>query len=190
MSSKFVLVVTTTNSGATTAGEIAPSTSVPGQASTTGAGAWDSIQDIGAFLQTEAMGRGINIVYFDTAVSASTTGTFTGDPTAGDTVTVNGVAFTARASGAVANEYNFVTGNVTSTAAALAASINASTTAGIINTVGATSALGVVTFYSIVPGSVGLNIPITESTQNFTVAAATFSTGGTQSHNAVLSAGL
>lgn len=189
MSSKFVLVVTTTNDGATTAGEIAPSTNVPGQSNTTGAGAWDCVQDIGAFLQTEAMGRGINIVYFDTAVSASTTGTFTGAPSAAETITVNGVAFTARASGAVANEFN-IGSSVTATAAALAASINASTTAGIINTVGASSALGVVTFFAIVPGSTGLNTPITEALSNFTLAAATFSTGGTQSHNAVLSAGL
>lgn len=190
MSSKFILVVTTTNDAATTAGEIAPSTSVPGQSNTTGAGAWDTVQDIAAFLQTEAMGRGINIRYADTAVSASTTGTFTGDPTAGDTVTLNGTAFTARASGAVANEYNFVPGNVTATAAALAAAINASTTAGIINTVGATSALGVVTFFSIVPGPVGKNIACSESTNNFTLADTTFSTGGTQSHNATISAGL
>lgn len=188
-SSKFVLVVTTANDGATTAGEIAPSTSVPGQSNTTGAGAWDTVQDIAAFLQSEAMGRGINIRYADTAVSASTTGTFTGAPSAAETITVNGVVFTARASGAVANEFN-IGSSVTATAANLAASINASTTAAIINTVGASSALGVVTFFSIVPGPVGLNIPISESLSNFTVAASTFSTGGTQSHNSTLSAGL
>lgn len=189
-SSKFILVITTPNDGSTTAGEIAPSTSVPGQSNTTGAGAWDTVQDIAAFLQTQAMGSGINIRYADTAVSASTTGTFTGDPVANDTVTVNGVAFTAKSSGATGNQYNFTAGSVTATAAALAAAINASTTAGIINTVGATSALGVVTFFSIVPGPVGLNIPITESTSNFTVAASTFTTGGTQSHNSTISAGL
>lgn len=189
-SSKFILVVTTTNDGPTTAGEIAPSTSVPGQCMTTGAGAWDTVENIGQFLTGEALGRGINIRYADTAVSASTTGTFTGDPLAGDTVTVNGVAFTARASGAVANEYNITAGSVTANAAALAAAINASTSATILNTVAATSAAGVVTFFSVVPGPVGLNIPITESTSNFTVAAATFTTGGTQSHGSTISAGL
>lgn len=189
-SSKFVLVVTTANDGPTTAGEIAPSSSVPGQSNTTGAGAWDTVQDIGAFLQSEAVGRGINIRYYDTAVSASTTGTFTGDPSAAETITLNGVAFTARASGAVANEYNFVAGNVTSTAAALAAAINASTTTGIINTIGATSAAGVVTFFSIVPGSVGKALVLSEATSNFTLADTTLSTGGTQSHNATISAGL
>ncbi len=190
MSSKFVLVCEVSSSGATVAGEIAPSTSVPGQSNTTGAGAWDTVQDIGAFLQSQAIGNGIKITYFDTAVSASTTGTFTGDPVAADTVTINGVAFTARASGAVANEYNFVAGNVTSTAAALAASINASTTAGIIGTIGASSALGVVTFFSIVPGSIGKPVVLSESTSNFTLADTTLSTGGTQSHNAVISAGV
>lgn len=189
-SSKFVLVVTTANDGPTTAGEIAPSTSVPGQCNTTGAGAWDTIQDIAAFIAGEGLGRGINIRYFDTAVSASTTGTFTGDPSNNETVTVNGVVFTAKTSGATGNQYNITAGSVTANAAALAAAINASTTAGIVNTVGATSALGVVTFFAIVPGSVGLNIPITESTSNFTVAAATFTTGGTQSHNSTISAGL
>jgi hypothetical protein len=174
-SSKFILVVTTSSDGATTAGSIAP-TGVAGNPYTTGAGAWETVQKIGEFLQAQAIGSGINIRYADTAVSASTTGTFTGDPTAGDTVTVNGVAFTARASGAVANEYNITAGSVTANAAALAASINASTTSGVINTVGASSALGVVTFFSIVPGPVGKNIPLSESTNNFTLADTTMST--------------
>lgn len=188
MASKFVLVVTTNNDAATTASEIAPN--VASNPNTTGIGSGDSIRNIAKFLETQVNGRGINVVYFDTAISASTTGTFTGDPTAGDTVTINSVAFTARASGAVANEYNFVAGDVTATAAALAAAINASTTARIIGTVAATSALGVVTFYSLVPGSVGLTTTITESTSNFTLAATTFATGGTQAHSTTLSSGL
>lgn len=189
MSSKFILVCEVNTDGGSVAGAIAP-TGVAGNPQTAGAGAFGAIDNIAQFLVQEMLGRGINIRYADTAVSASTTGTFTGDPVAGDTVTVNGVAFTARASGAVANEYNFVAGNVTSTAAALAAAINASTTTGIINTIAATSAAGVVTFLSVVPGPVGINIPISESTSNFTVAASTFTTGGTQSHNATLSAGV
>lgn len=188
MASKFVLVCNTNNDAATTASEIAPN--VASNPFTTGVGAGGAINNIAAFLQTQVLGRGINVVYYDTAISASTTGTFTGDPLAGDTVTINGVAFTARASGAVANEYNFVAGSVSLTAAALAAAINASTTARIIGTVGATSALGVVTFFSIVPGSVGLTTTITESTSNFTLAATTFSTGGTQAHSTTLSSGL
>lgn len=187
-SSKFVLVVTTNNDAATTAGEIAPN--VASNPNTTGAGAGDAIRNIARFLEAQVNGRGINVIYFDTAIAASTTGTFTGDPLAGDTVTINGVAFTARASGAVANEYNFVVGDVTATAAALAAAINASVTARILGNVAATSALGVVTFYSLVPGSVGIPTTLTESTSNFTVAASTFTTGGTQAHTTVLSSGL
>lgn len=186
--SKFVLVINTNNDAATTASEIAPN--IATNSNTVGAGAWGTVDNIARFIQAQGNGRGINIIYYDTAIAASTTGTFTGDPLAGDTVTINGVAFTARASGAVANEYNFVAGNVTSTAAALAAAINASTTARIVGTVGATSALGVLTFFSLIPGSVGLTTTITESTSNFTLAATTFSTGGTQAHSTTISAGL
>lgn len=189
MASKFVLVCEVNADGASVAAAIAP-TGLAGNPYTTGAGAWDTVTNIGRFLQSAAQDSGIKITYFDTAVSASTTGTFTGDPTAGDTVTINGVAFTARASGAVANEYNFTAGNVTATAAALAAAINASVTARVIGCVRASSALGVVTFFSVVPGSTGITTTITESTGNFTLAATTFSTGGTQAHNAIISAGV
>lgn len=185
--SKFTLVVETTLDGATTASEIG--TGVGGNPYTTGAGAWDLVNKIGAFLQTQAQGRGLMISYSDTGVSASTTGTFTGAATAADTITINGVVFTARASAPAANEFVLST-NVTTGAANLAAAINASTTAGIINTVRATSAAGVVTFYSVVPGPVGLNIPITEALNNFTLAATTFATGGTQAHNATIQAGI
>ncbi len=189
MASKFVLVVNTNNDAATTASEIAPN--IATNPNTTGAGAWNAINNIAAFLQTQVMGRGINVLYYDTAVAASTTGTFAGgDPTAGDTVTINGVAFTARASGAVANEFNIVVGSVSGNAAALAAAINASTTARIVGTVGASSSLGVVTFFSLIPGSIGLTTTITESMDNFTLTATTFATGGTQAHSTVLSAGL
>ncbi len=188
MASKFVLVVNTNNDAATTASEIAPN--VASNPFTTGVGAGSAIRNIAKFLEDQVNGRGINVIYYDTAVAASTTGTFTGDPTAADTITINGVVFTARASGAVANEFNFVAGDVTTTAANLAAAINASVTARIIGTVGASSALGVVTFFSLIPGSVGLTTTITESLGNFTLAATTFSTGGTQAHSTTLSAGL
>lgn len=187
-SSKFVLVVTTSNDGATTASEIAPGTAA--NAMSTGAGAWAAIDRIGAFIQGEASsGRGINVVYFDTAVSASTTGTFTGSPSNNDTITVNGVVFTAKTSGATGNQFN-IGASVTANAANLVAAINASTTAGVLNVVSASNVAGVVTFTSVVPGEVGLNTPITESLGNFTLAATTFTTGGTKAHSATLSAGL
>lgn len=187
--SKFVLVCETTDDALTTASHIAVS-GVGGNPYTTGPDAWNAVHNIARYLENKAITSGIKITYFDTAVSASTTGTFTGDPTAADTVTINGVAFTARASGAVANEYNFVAGDVTKTAAALAAAINASVTARIVNTIGASSALGVVTFFAIVPGSVGIPTVLSESTANFTLANTTLSTGGTQAHNSIISAGV
>lgn len=187
MASKFVLVCETNNDAGTTASEIAPN--VACNSNTTGAGAWDAINNIGAFLQTQTNGRGISVIYFDTAISASTTGTFTGAPTADQTITVNGNAFTAKASGATGDQFN-IGSTVTETAANLAAAINASTTTGILGTVAATSSEGVVTFYAVVPGSAGKNIPITESLDNFTLAAVTFTTGGTQAHTTTLSAGV
>lgn len=187
MSSKFVLVINTNNDAATTASECAPN--VASNPGSTGIGSAEAINTIAKFIEAQVLGRGINVVYFDTAISASTTGTFTGAPTAGQAVTVNGVAFTARASGAGANEFN-IGSDVTATAANLAAAINASTTAGIIGTVQASSALGVVTFSAVVPGSAGKNIPISENCDNFTLLDTTFSTGGTQAHSTTLSAGL
>lgn len=121
------------------------------------------------------------------AVAATRTGTFTDEPTAADTLTINGVAFTARASGAVANEFNIVTGGTAAAdaagnAAALAAAINASTTAGILDVVYASSALGVLTITSKQAGKVGNGIVLAESMGNFTLAG-TALTGGTQSTN-------
>lgn len=186
-SSKFVLVVTSPDDGNTVASMIG--TGVGGNPNTVGAGAWDTVRAISDYLVALAQGSGVNIRYYDTAVSASTTGTFTGAATATETITINGVVFTARNSAPAANEF-VVSSTVATGAANLAAAVNASTTAGIINVVGATSALGVVTFFSIVPGEGGKNIPITEALSNFTLAATTFSTGGTKAHNATISAGL
>lgn len=187
MASKFVMVCETNNDAATTASEIAPN--VASNPLTTGASAWNAINNMASFIQTQVLGRGIKVTYFDTAVSASTTGTFTDAPVAAQTMSINGVTFTARASGAVANEFN-IGSTVTATATNLAAAINASVTAGIIGTVGATSSLGTVTFFALVPGSAGKNIPISESLDNFTLADTTFSTGGTQAHSTILSAGV
>lgn len=187
MSSKFVLVVESNNDAATTASEIAPNVSSNSHAGN--ADAWATIDNIASFIQTQVLGRGVNVVYFDTAVSASTTGTFTDLPTAAQSMTVNGVTFTVRASGASGNEWN-MGADVTACAANLAAAINASTTAGVIGTVKASSALGVITFTAVVPGSAGKNIPMTEGLDNFTLADTTLSTGGTQAHTTVISAGL
>lgn len=186
MASKIVLSITFNTDANSVAASIAPNTGTNPHTGT--ADAWSWVSNLCRFIEGECMGRGVSVVYYDTAVAAKTTGTFTGAPTAAQTITVNGVAFTARASGAGANEFN-IGGSVTATAANLAAAINASTTAGIVGTVGASSSAGVVTFYALVPGSAGKNIPISESLDNFTLSDTTFSTGGTQAHSNIISAG-
>ena len=187
MSSKILLVLQSNNDGATTASELA-TTGVGGNPYTANPGSSEWFRQLSSWVEAQAVGRGLKAWYADTAVSASTTGTFTGAAVAGDTVTINGVAFTARASNPAANEY-VLSSDVTTEAANLAAAINASTTAGIAGVVGASSSAGVVTFYSIAPGPVGKLIAITESTSNFTLADTTFSTGGTFSHNSIISQG-
>lgn len=100
-------------------------------------------------------------------VRASATLTFTGAPSAAETFTLNGVTFTARASGAVANEFN-IGGTVTLTAAAVAAAINASVTAKVANYVTATSAAGVVTITAVEPGLAANLFVLSESLSNAT----------------------
>jgi hypothetical protein len=97
---------------------------------------------------------------FDTGVfvvsnPAAGTLTFTGAPTATQTCSINGVTFTARASGAAGNEFN-IGGSPTVTATNLAAAINASSSAKLTNSVIATSNAGVVTITARIPGFAGL----------------------------------
>lgn len=130
--------------------------------------------------------NGIN-VHVATGVRASQVGTFTGDPTAADTLTINGVAFTARASGAVANEFNIVTG---ANATALAAAINASTSDKIKNQIVAVATSAqVLTVYALVPGTAGNLFTITESMANFTLVGTTLA-GGTEDADLQLNSGL
>ena len=93
------------------------------------------------------------------AIPASGTFTFSNVATAGDTVIVNGVTFTAVASGALANQFN-VGISATTTATNLAASINASVSPFVQGYVTATSALGVVTVRSVFYGLAGNMITI------------------------------
>lgn len=88
------------------------------------------------------------------AVQATATITFSDHATANDTLIINGVTFTAKASGAGANEFN-VGASATASATNLAAAINASVTALIPNYVTASSALGVVTLTSAFYGISG-----------------------------------
>lgn len=112
------------------------------------------------------------------SVQASLNGTFTGAPTAADTITVNGVVFTARASGATGDEFN-IGGTVSITAANFAAAVNASASAAASGVVSASSALGVVTLTCLIPGVIGNAITVAESCANFAFAgAATKLAGG------------
>jgi hypothetical protein len=186
MASKFVLVVNTNNDGNTTASEIAPN--VAANSNTTGAGAPDAINNIATFLQTQVLGRGINVVYIDTAVAASGTGTFTGAATADQTMNIAGQTFTAKATpDENANQY-LVSADVSLAAASLARAINNST--GLAGVVTATSNLGVVTITASVPGNSGNGIiTLDTNTSNFTFAGDNL-TGGSQAHRTTLSAGL
>lgn len=147
-----------------------------------------SIQNLAAFLSAIAGGaRNGSVRVTTNCVKASQVGTFTGDPTAGQALTVNGVTFTARASGAVANEFNITTG---ANAAPLAAAINASVTAKILNQVFAvaTSAQEI-TVYAVVPGTGGNLFTITENMDNFTLVGTSL-TGGTEGTEVICNVGL
>lgn len=109
-------------------------------------------------------------------VKASGTVTFAGAPVANDTVTVNGVVFTAVASGATGNQFN-IGGTVAITATNLAAAINASVTAGVAGVVTAASALGVVTISAFKTGVMGNSLTLAKVASNTTVSGATL-TGG------------
>jgi hypothetical protein len=93
-----------------------------------------------------------------TLVLASNTITIThANVAAADTITIGGVVLTARASGAVANEWN-IGANATADGVALAACIN-SYVPGVL----ATANTGVVTVTSDVPGEVGNLITLATS---------------------------
>lgn len=99
---------------------------------------------------------------------------------AADTVTINGVAFTAVAGAAGANQFS-IDGTDTADAAALAAAINASSTAGISGIVSATSDGAVVTVSCMVPGKVGNAITLASSSGVTLAVSGAKLTGGSES---------
>jgi len=92
------------------------------------------------------------------AVKASGTVTLSSH-VATDTVTIAGIVFTCMASGATGNQYNVGLSD-TATATNLAAAINASVTAGVVNCVSASSNAAVVTISATVPGAIGNSVTI------------------------------
>lgn len=106
------------------------------------------------------------------------TGTFTfASVIATNTILINGVTFTAVASGAGANQFNVGVSD-TLTAAAAAAAINASVTALVSGYVTATSALGVVTITASASGTPGNGFTISSPNGTITASGARL-TGGT-----------
>src|SRR5262245_43336999 len=98
MASKFVCICNTNNDSLTTASVIAPN--VSGNPHTRGADAFDAIRNIGQFMEAQVGGRGINTVIYTGAISASGLITFTGRPTADETLTICNTTLTAKDSGA------------------------------------------------------------------------------------------
>jgi hypothetical protein len=93
---------------------------------------------------------------------------FTGLPTAAQTCVINGVTITARASGAVANEFN-IGADGPATAIALAAAINASVTGGLAGIVTADiSVAGTVRIRANFGGRVGLGYTVSTGLTNTT----------------------
>jgi hypothetical protein len=98
---------------------------------------------------------------------ATGTITFGGVGAANDTVLINGVTFTAQASGATGNQWN-VGATATLSAAALAAAINASVTALVSGYVTAANVAGVLTITSAFYGTSGNQCTIAKGVDSLT----------------------
>lgn len=149
-----------------------------------------SIRRIGDWFRGIAVGayRGTVITRVG-AVKATATWTFASTgPAADETVTICGTTFTAKSSGATGDQWNR-SDTVATSAANLAAAINASATAKVTGAVIASSALGVVTVTSLVPGTVGNGIEISAGTAANTTLSSGGFTGGTNGTSHTLAAG-
>lgn len=104
----------------------------------------------------------------ESEVKATGTITLSNTGAANDTLVINGVTFTAVASGATGNQWN-VGGTATLSAAAIAAAFNASATALVNTQITATSALGVVTISAVNRGYAGNAVTIAKGVDAGTV---------------------
>lgn len=144
-----------------------------------GAGSWRNVFQLLSWLRGFAKGtRRGSIKVKQGPIQATATITSTGIASAADTVTVANIVLTAVASGAVpANgEWN-VSAVVATQATSIALAINSIST--LTGKVTATSALGVVTITSVVPGLVGNGLQISENASNVTNTAFASGTDGT-----------
>jgi hypothetical protein len=119
--------------------------------------------------------KGVQTVYGRRAATGSIV--FAGQPTAGDTITINGTVFTARASGATGNEFN-IGGSLSLTLDAIVTVLNASAVAGVALAtyakIGSNDTLGVT--YDVV-GEAGNAFTLAENSSNASVSAATLAGG-------------
>ncbi len=117
---------------------------------------------------------------FDVSVSGSAATAYlnaTGLPTAAQTFVLNGVTFTARASGAGADEFN-IGATAQATIANIVAAVNASVTAGVTGVITAAQNDRYAVFTAVTVGTAGNSLTLVESLSNVTRSGATF-TGGT-----------
>lgn len=138
------------------------------------------LREIGHHLKAIAAGArgGSNTVRLSTA-GVQATGTFTTvSAVATDAITVNGVTFTAVASGATGNQFN-IGANDAATATNIAAAINASATDLVSKHVTASAASNVVTITAVLPGHAGNAVTITSAVATITASGARL-TGGTE----------
>lgn len=110
-------------------------------------------------------------------IQATATVTFTGLPTAGETLTVANVTLTAVAGAPSANEFQ-IGADANATATNLATAIN--TSANLSGIVQATAASGVVTISAVQPGKSGNGLELTESLTNATASAFASGSDGDQ----------
>lgn len=146
---------------------------------TVGNYAWSQSGSNVTLAPSAAMGGGAN-----GPIAATSTWTFSSTgPTNGETCTVANITFTAETSGATGNQFN-ISSTPATVAANFAAAINGSVNLKGICT--ATSALGVVTLTSVVPGLIGNGIETGVGTLVNTVVVAFGGSGAVAGTNALL----
>lgn len=148
----------------------------------------NAFRSVGSFFESVGMGtRGYNGYLVRGGVQATGTVTFS-SIAAADTVTINGVVFTASASPST-NVQFLVTGGDTLAAAALAAKVNAATAPNkVLNTVSATSSGAIITLSFLETGQIG-NLGTLAISAHGSVSGANF-TGGTDGTTTALAKGL
>lgn len=127
---------------------------------------YPALQSISQLIQSVLSGNesgspSVGVSVEENEDKATGTITFGGAGAANDTVLINGVTFTAVASGASGNQWN-VGGTAAQSAENLAAAINASATDLVNKHVTATAASGVVTLTAAIPGHAGNAVTIAE----------------------------